>query len=335
MSCSNTCQCDSCRPAFSPYRGTCEDVGSATSLTYLGGYTSQFCPARLEVSTGLLQSILDGSGNPAISFQDSPQVALPVTTAVASTGFGNIVIIGSDDKLTRLQGPATANLFLRTTATGQLIFAALPATTVPDPLIIGTINVTVAANLPNTVITGTVAMSGIVAGTPVLFLGLDGSNNVVSQTAALTFPAVTMFFESPTSPSAATPNSPATSGNNLIIGNQIYDSGGALITVTTSQQLTVAVAGKYLLEWCGMVEWTGGQQGRPSMNLLINGIVVNYGNGRPDGSITTTQRTANLSGIHAIPLAVGTTISIQLGSTSGTSISAYEVRLVATRLSAL
>lgn len=330
----SNCGCNACASANTIYRGGCTDPGTQDFLTYLSGLDAQFCPYRLAGNTGFLQSDVDGSGNFQITFTDSPSVDLPDTQAVLGMTFGDLVIIDSNNALSRLLGPATANLFLSTNASGGLSFGVLPAATVPDPLTVANLTVTTLAGFANVTISGTLAASGLSAGTPVSFLGLDGSNNVVTQSVTAANVQVAMFFESPTSPGATYPNESAAAGSNLVIGNMLYDSGGTIINVTTSQTLTVAVAGKYKLEWNGMVAWSGGNDGKPQLLLLINGVIVNNGNSSGSYGQNTSQRTAFLSGMEARTLAVGATIQVQLSSTSGANTHVYEVRLIATKLSA-
>lgn len=335
MSCSGNqfCGCDSCRQAFSIYRGTCVDPGSAAA-TYLAGYDSQFCPTRISGAEGLLQSVVDGSGNFNISFSESPQVDLPDTSVLEDATFGNLVIIGSDDKLTRLVGPATSLLFMQTNAAGQLFLGDPPPAVVPDPLAVNNLTVGVLATLANVTISGSVSMSGIAADTIIEFLGLDASNNVVKQAVTLVTTQITQFFESNTSPSASYPNQNKTAGQNLVIGNKLFDSGGNLINVTNSETLTVAVAGDYNIQWGGMMVKSGVGDWLTGIQLVINGITVSNGGVNPNRAITTNQNQVTVSCSFMRNLAVGDTIQLVMNPAAGGTPETYEVWLNATRANA-
>lgn len=281
---------------------------------------------------GFLVARQTGSGTWLIAFTNQPVVDLATYQAIAGTVIPNLVVQGSDNILRELLGPAAANLILLTNAAGQLIFAPVPTATVPDPLTVTDLTVNNVATLNDVTIAGGVNFSGLGTGTLSFFLGVDAGGNLIQGTPATTGVQSCMFYEAASSPAATFPNQAVTAGNPLTIGNLLYDSvgtvGGALITATNSQTLTVLTAGNYDLDWCGQVEGSGGS---PSINLMINGINVNRGNATFGGPVVTTGRSANLTGFEARRLTVGTTIQLQLGSQSGASIATYEVRLRAKR----
>lgn len=335
MSCStcsncNGCGCDQCRPANTVYRGTCTDPGVIDYGTYIQVLDQAFCENRLLGGEGLLQSREDGSGNFRITLTESPQVDLPTLQAVIGTPIPNLIGIDSNDFWWEILGPASADQILRTNAAGQLYFGPIPAATVPDPLTIGTVNVTTQLTAAALTVTGATTLSGVAAGTITGVLGVNAANLVVTQSPASLASAVASFYESPTSPNAANPNIAITAGNNLVIGNLLYDSGLSIMSVVDSVTLKVLVAGAYAIQWCGQVT---GSAGSPTINLLVNGINVNTGNGAQTiaGPITS-GRSANLTGFEARALAVNDTIQLQLGSQSGAGIKTYAVRLVATRV---
>lgn len=333
---SNPCCCQSpCAPANVIYEGTCPDPGTLTQLRHLLGLDSQMCERRLLPGDyGLLVARQTPNGT-LIYFTPAPVVNLEEFTAVQGAAFGQVVVQQSDSVMRAMNGPAVANLVLGTNAAGQALWIPIPAATVPDPLTVADLTVTNLATLNNVTVTGTPVMSGLGSGALVSFLGLDASNNVIKGTPATTGTQVASFFEAPTSPSAATPNSAATAGSMLTIGNLIFDSvgtpGGALFTATNSQTLTCLVAGVYTVDFGGEVTYTGGSSGQPAILLLVNGIVVNNGNGRSDAALTSTLRVANLWGQNMRRFSAGDTVQLQLGASSGTNTHVYEARVNFTR----
>jgi hypothetical protein len=341
MSCSvcntNPCCCQSpCDPANLIYEGTCTDPGSLTVLRHLLGLDQQMCTRRLipAGSGGYLVARQTPNGW-AIGFSTTPTVALEEFLAVQGVAFGQVLVQQSDNVMRAMNGPATANLVLGTNAAGQAMWIPIPAATVPDPLTVADLTVTNLATLNNVTITGTPVLSGLGTGALVSFLGLDAANNVIKGTPATTGTQVASFFEAPQSPSATTPNSGAAAGSLLTIGNLIFDSvgtaGGSLFTATNSQTLTCLTAGVYVVDFGGQVTWTGGSSGQASIQLLVNGVIVNNGNGRPDAAITSTLRNANLWGQNMRRFAVGDTAQLQLGASSGANTQVYEARINFTR----
>lgn len=341
--CNNgTCGCASnaCDPANVIYQGTCPDPGTVTVLRHLLGLDQQFCKRRLvpSGSGGFLVARLTPNGW-NLGFSTAPTVALEEFLAVQGVAFGQVLVQQSDDVMRAMNPPVTANLVLGTNAAGQAMWIPIPAATVPDPLTVADLTVTNLATFNNVTITGTPVLSGLGAGALVSFLGLDAANNVIKGTPATTGTQVAAFFESPTSPAAVPgPNDGATAGNLLTIGNLLFDSvgtpGGALFTATNSQTLTCLTAGVYVVDFGGEVYYTGGSSGQPAINLLVNGVVVNTGNGRSDASITTTLRAANLWGQNMRRFVVGDTVQLQLGASSGGNTHVQEARVNFTRTGA-
>lgn len=340
MSCSTStcgcggCGCDQCRPANTAYRATCTDPGVLDYGTYLSVLDPQFCEGRLLGGEGFVQSRVDGSGNFRITVTESPQVDLPTYQSVVGTPIPNLIGIDSNDFWYEILGPAVANQILLTNAAGQLAFAPIPAATVPDPLTIGIVNVTTQLTAAALTVTGATTLSGAAESTITGVLGVNAANLVVTQTPGSLASACAFFFESPTSPSASTPNAAITAGNNLIIGNLLFDSGQTLINVTTSQTLTVAVAGAYVIQWGGMMAHTVLSAWRTGIQLLINGIVVSNGGVNPNEAISSQQVNATISCAYSRRLAVGDTIQLRINPAAGTNLATYEVWLNATRLTA-
>lgn len=332
------CGCDQCRPANTVFESACSDPGSITALRHLMGLDQALCPRRLLPGTGgFLVARLTPNGV-LIGFSNTPTVALEEFLAVQGVAFGQVLVQQSDNVMRAMNGPAVANLVLGTNAAGQAMWIPIPAATVPDPLTVTDLTVTNLATLNNVAISGGVVFSGLGTGTLAFTLGVDAGGNLIQGTPATTGVQVAAFFEAPTSPSPTTPNSGATAGNPLTIGNLIFDSvgtpGGALWTATNSQTLTCLTAGVYVVDFGGQVTWTGGSSGQASIVLLVNGVPVNNGNGRPDAAITTTLRNANLWGQNMRRFSVGDTVQLQLGSTSGINTQVYEARVNFTRTGA-
>lgn len=325
------CGCSACQPALTIYQSPCPDPGVTNFGAALPVLDQNFCPRRL--ANPAVNSFLVGYNTPQgyqVLFANSPQVALDAFPVVSGGTIGNLVVEGSDNVLRQLTLPSVAGLYLSTNASGQLVAGPLPPASVPDPLSVTTLNATT-ATIGTLTVTGQISAANMATGTVANLVGIDAGGNLVKGAPAATGVQVAMFFESNTSPSASTPNSGATAGSFLVIGNLLYDSGGAIVTVTTSQILTVQVAGKYVITWDGQVGYTGGGTGRPSIALFINGVLVNNGNSRPT-NVSTTDRTCALCGMEARPLAANDTIQLQLGSGSGTNTHVYEVRLIATKI---
>jgi hypothetical protein len=327
------CCCSTCQPANVIYRGECQDPGSFTNLRYVSGLDYKFCPGRLANSGGILNAIQLGSGNWVISFQNTPKLDPEVVTAAENVTFGNLFVLGSDNRMRQLEVPASAGLFMQTNASGNLVLGAAPAATVPDPLVINDLTVVDDAIINDLVTNGIVTLNNTPDGTVVNLLGLDATNVLVKQALDAGI-AASMFYESNSSPGAGTPNVAKTPGQFLIIGNRLFDSGANLISVSTSESLTVNVAGKYFLTWVAQCRTGGAANPNVGAWLQINGVIVNYGNGRTSflGGGSATAQLFQLSGIEARSLAAGDVIQLQLNGTA-TTLGTYEVRLIAVKFS--
>ncbi len=325
------CGCSQCDPANVIYQSPCPDPGAATALRHLLGLDQEFCKRRLLPGTGGYLVARQTPNGWLIGFSTTPVVALEEFLAVQGVAFGQVLVQQSDSVMRAMNPPVTANLVLGTNAAGQAMWIPIPAATVPDPLTVADLTVTNLATLNNVIITGGLSFTGLGAGALVSVLGLDAGGNLITGTPATTGTQVAAFFESPTSPSAVTPNSGATAGSALTIGNLLFDSvgtpGGALFTATNSQTLTCLVAGVYTVDFGGQVTYTGGSSGQPSIILLVNGVPVNNGNGRSDAALTSTLRVANLWGQNMRRFAVGDTVQLQLGASSGSNTHVYEARV--------
>lgn len=335
--CSQTpCCCGSspCSPANTIHQAACTDPGVAQVGRYLSVLDSQFCARRLAPGDGgFLVLSLNSSGTPNIEFTNAPDVTLQDFTATQGQLFGTLLVQNADDVIRALTGPSVANLVLLTDASGNLYFDALPAATVPDPLTVTTLTAT-NYTLGTGVFTGVPQFTGLSAGTFTTVVGLDASGNLVTGTLASNTVQSVMFFEAPTSPSATTPNSAATAGSLLVIGNEIESSAasGTLVGVTNSQTLAVVQAGFYEIDYEGQVVMNGNTAGTPSIQLLINGVIVSNGNSRAGVAGGPIRGSVAISSHYERSLSAADTIQLQLAAGSGASLSVYEVRLRATRI---
>lgn len=322
--------CPTCQPAQAIYQGECADPGTLTPGRYLSVLDYKFCERRLTNAPGFLTANVNGSGNYSLAFTNIPQVQLQDYQATANQVFGSLIVMGSDYRWRALQGPASLGLFLQTDANGGIFFGSPPAATVPDPLAINDLNVANTATINDLTTNGTLTLNNVAAGTVVKLLGLDVSNEVVLQALSAGV-AASMFYENSPSPGVSAPNKAKTNGQFLVIGNRLFDSGANLISVTTAESLTVNVAGKYLLGWVGLVRYTA--NGKASIGLTVNGVVVNIGNGRTDGEILNAlaQTYSNMAGLEVRSLAAGDVLQLQLAATA--NVTTYEVRLFALKFS--
>ncbi len=292
----------------------------------------KFCDGRLSSAPGLLVNNINGSGNGSFGWTTTPQVQLTDFQATANVSIGQLIVMGSDYRWRALVGPASLGLFMQTDATGNVIFGNPPAATVPDPLNINNLNVAVKTTTVDLTTTGAVTLNNVTSGTVANLLGLDATNVLVTQAVSAGV-AGSMFYEASTSPSATSPNQPKINGQYLVIGNRLFDSGGNLIGVTTSEALTVNVAGKYLLGWMALCRSL--TNAKVSVDLEINGVVVNNGNGRNDAAVPNCAalQFVPLTGFEVRTLAVNDVLKLQL-SASGT-MQTFNARMVALKFADL
>lgn len=282
----NPCCCDQCSPSNVIYRGSCQDPGSLSSLRFVSGLDYKFCSGRLQSGTGFLNSVTNGSGNSVITWTDTPKIDPESVTATENVTFGNLMILSADNRMRQLEVPVDSGLFLQTNGSGNLILGAAPTATVPDPLVVNDLTVANLAEIEDLTVNGDVEVNNLATGTAVNLLALDATNKVILQSLSQGL-SISMFFESPTSPNASVPNKTKVSGDYLIIGNRIFDSGQENISVTTSESLTVQDAGNYLILWTAQIRAGGStSSGKFGVWLEINGTTVNYGNGRTDGNVS-------------------------------------------------
>lgn len=340
MSCCNTCGTWPCccvdtgLPSNVVYRGECTDPGTLTTARYLLGIDYKFCPGRLAANGGgILQSRINGSGNPTIYWTNDVVLDPDSTQAAEDTSFGNLLILSPDDHVRQLIPPNSSGLFLQTNGSGELIFGDPPAATVPDPLVVTDLVVAGGATIEDLEVNGTVELNNISSGTAVSVLGLNASNELITQSIAQGL-TVSMFFESPTSPNADDPNKDKNSGEYLVIGNRLFDSGGDNITVTTSESLTVQDAGTYLIMWQAQIRMGGGTSRKAGVWLEINGTFVNQGTGRTDGNVSGVDANNGAmmpaTGMDVRTYAANDVIKLGLNSADN-NIETFEVRLVAVR----
>lgn len=324
--------CPTCQPANVITRGPCTDPGVLVNPPYLGVYDYKFCRGRLETNPGFLVSRINGSGNASIEFTEIPQVELSEIQAAENTAFGQLIVMGSDFRWRALEPPASAGLFLQSNGSGDVIFGAGPAAVVPDPLVVNDLNVAVSATVEDLVTNGTVTHNNLASGTVASILGLNASNQLVTQSLATSL-AFSMFYESPQSPSPSTPNLLITPGSNLIIGNRLYDSGSNIASVATSQTVQINTSGKYLVLWCASVRLPG--SGRAMVSLVINGLVVNNGNGSVDPVVSAVGDACigPFFGANAQDLEAGQVLSLRLDGSG--ALRTFGARMILVKLADL
>lgn len=338
--CNPCCGHGACDPANVIYQSTCADPGSLTVLRHILGLDQNLCVRRLIPSGSGGYFVARQTPNGwAMGFSTTPVVALEEFLAVQGVAFGQVLVLQSDSVMRAMNAPAVANLVLGTNAAGQAMWIPIPASTVPDPLTVGTLTVTGTANFNDVNIVGTTTMTGAATGTLATFLGLNAANEIIKGTLATSTPQAVMFFESPTSPNGATPNKAAVAGSALVIGNEINSSvaAGTLIAVINSQTLQVVEPGYYTIDYSGYVAYASTTVGgNPGILLLVNGVNVNNGNTRPDAAVTKLIRGMAITGFASRRFIAGDTLQLQLASSTGAAPNpeTYEVRLRATRLGA-
>tara|TARA_R110000868_G_scaffold387620_1_gene656238 strand:- start:3243 stop:4151 length:909 start_codon:yes stop_codon:yes gene_type:complete len=296
---------------------------------------------------GYLVARATGSGAWLIGFTTEPVVPLSNVTAVQSQTFGQFIVQGSDNIMRTLTGPAIADLYPRTNAAGQITFETLPTATVPDPLVVNDLTVVTNAAISDLQITGTATATGLATGTLTNVLGLNAANEIIKGTIAVTGSQCAMFFESPTSPAASSPNAnPSTAdGNNLIIGNLLFDSAwpngvpgaGVLLTATNTQTITVLTAGVYVIDFGALIVRgtvtdadPTPSRGRATVQLTINGAIVNNGNG---SDIEGSANAHNVWGQEMRRLAANDVVRLTLAANYAAS-RVFNVRVNFTRLGA-
>lgn len=327
--------CPTCAPSNVSIRGECTDPGTITSARFLVGLDTQFCHGRIVNNAGILSNELNGSGNSMIAWRQSPKIDPEAVVAQENIAFGNILIVGSDSRLHQLEVPSTPNLVLQTNGSGDLVLNTIPAASVPDPLNVNDLGVANDATIENLEVNGDLEINNLSTGTAVNLLALDATNQVILQSLSQGL-SISMFFESPTSPNASSPNKNKITGEYLIIGNRLFDSGQDNITVTTSESLTVLDAGNYLVFWSAQLRMGGSTtSGKFGVWLEVNGTVVNYGNGRTDGQVTGVDVNNGVMygayGMDVRPYAANDVIKLLL-SENCPQEEAFEVRIIAVRI---
>lgn len=328
----STCGCASCLGAPAVYACGCDDPGDQNTAAHLLTLDGQFCQRRLAnpEETSFLQASVGPTGNVQIGFSDGPEVDLATFNVTASVAFGNLIGIPSNGVWSQFVFPATPLLFLQTNAAGELIAAPLPASTVPDPLTVTTLNAT-NGNITNLAVSGAnPVFSALAVGTITQIIGLNASNQLVKGNSSSGIQAA-MFYESPTSPSNLTPNFSVVAGDFFTIGNTLLDSGANLFTITNGTTLTNAVPGLYVLLWVGYTTITARANVNAGIWLVVNGIVVNQGNSVPDGLGYSSMPGGPYTGIEVRRLN-GETVRLQQSTDASGNAHTYGVRLIAIKI---
>lgn len=293
-----------------------EDPGMATQGRYLALYDTQFRLRRLQSATGVLEALLDGSGNIVLRFTNSPTVAYTTMPLGLDVPFTGLLAAVGDQSITKKLAP-TAQGFLRANADGTWQTTTLPAAVVPDPLTLTTLNAS-NGNITDLTTTGTVIFDNLPTDTAVQALGLNAAGELVipsgSSSAALGGTKIAKYYESPTFETlGSTPNADKNNGEFLIIGNRIFDPD-VIASVTDQTTLRIEQAGNYLVHWGGCVGrvlslGVDTDRFNASIVLMKNGAHVSNGNQR-DLRIGFKDA-LSFSGIYADDFAVGDTIKVR------------------------
>jgi len=321
--------CPTCSPSNVAIRGQCTDPGTITSARSLVGLDSQFCHGRITNGPGLLNNVINGSGNSQITWSNTPKIDPESVTAAETTAFGNFLILSADSRMRQLQAPNIASLVVQTNGSGQFVLDTIPAATVPDPLNVNDLGVADQATIDKLEVNDTFEINNLSAGTAVNLLALNASNQVILQALAQGL-SISMFFESATSPSPANPNIAKTSGQYFEIGNKMF--GGTNVGIQTGQSLIIQEAGNYLIFWSAQHR-CGSTAGKVGTWLEINGTVVNYGNGKADAAVSNgaVPQMYGAFGMDVRTYALNDVIKLLLYSSYG-ALQTLEVRLIAVRI---
>ena len=307
---------------------------------------SSLCPRRLipardgngNVINGFLALI--GSGlNASVQWVSQPSVVLPPLAVASGQSFGALIISSGPTGTQYVVVPPSAlGLYLVTAGAGNLKFAALPAGSVPDPLSIGTLNLTTALNLTGTAaaaFAGAISMTGLPAGTITNPVGLNVTNQLVKG--SLSTISKGWYFEAATRTGTTYPNTALQTGGSCTIGNRLYDADG-LASITNSTTLTLTVNGTYQIDWSGAFGTSAGGPNDPGISLVINGSIVNPGMRGLETTGAANYNTTPVVGRHIYAGNANDTISLQVvcpslvgSDNSSTALNLRDVELVITK----
>lgn len=288
-----------------------------------------FCPRRVQNGAGFLAR--SGSG---FKWTTEPRVALTEMEVADGDTFSHIVVALGTDGIFRRILPATgATGLLAANGNGAWTLEPLGTQPIPDPLTVGTINVST-LNAGATNISDVVTFSVIGTDTITQQIGLNASNELVIGSVPTV--SVASFFENQNLTDAGTPNwYPASASDYCVIGNELSDPDG-IASVVDSRTIRVDQAGDYLIRWRGNFDgWKPSASveldaisnaKRPGIWLVVNNSVVDWGN---KSVFQTRWRGSPVSGDYfAQGLAVNSTIKLQLNGSiqTGTSSADYPNR---------
>lgn len=332
----NQSPCNCFQPDLQASACECPDLGVVLRGVNVLVADQKFCSRRLlpptDSNNNPIAGILSSSPTLGVTFTSAPAVNLPVLTATSGLQFQSIVAAqGTAGNLVQVR-PAANGLFVQSSG-GQFILGPLPATSVPDPLTIGTINVgTLLNSTAPATLSGVVTLgAGTVAGTIVSLLGINGSGNVVLGSASTVSKA--MYYEAASgTDTTVLPNRTTTANGFAVIGNELYDKD-SIAHVTNSQTISIDKAGEYEIEWVSSFNNraftpVGTASTRPALYLSVNANVVNFGQFQLTADSISSS--ATVSGIHVQHLNIGDTIQLQAGPNVGTG-TLRDVRMVLTK----
>lgn len=280
MACS-ACYTNPCSCSYQQVDCPCEDPGMETVGKHLVIKDGQFCDRRLQNPDGTTGGFLFYSGN-GFRWGNDPRVVLGALEVAEEQLFGELVITRANGLLQRVTPANGVDGVLKADGSGNLSFVDISSSfTLPDPLVVTTINVT-NLNTTDIVVSGTPEFSGLQDDTIVSNIGLNAANELVKGSSPTI--SVASFFESndpanPTYPNYTFAASPTSA---VQIGVQIADPDG-LAHAGSLSSIVIDVAGDYIISWRGnYVGYNPGTAGagsifNPGLWLRINSIVVDRG----------------------------------------------------------
>lgn len=312
------CDCSTVTPVGNgcPY----PDPGIATDPRYVATFDYRFQVGRLQ-STGVnafLVQKIDGSGNPVIAFENSPQITPTGYNLLLGQKFNNLLAaLGSNGLRSLVPTGLSATAYLIANTDGTWSLASAPSATVPDPLTLATLNAG-SVNTSDFSATGNViTFSGLPNGTISKEIGLNSSNNLVIGTTASSGAA--QYYESTSLTSVATPNSTVVTNQPVIIGNEIYDPNN-LSHVQDIHTIVVDVAGQYSVRWGGTFANPGTTNHTPALYLAYNSVGNIVSNGYGTNNSQNTLSSYSASGEWLQTLAQGDKLYVLAGGSPNTGV---------------
>jgi hypothetical protein len=314
MSC-HICGCSTgcnCSPSLCGSQD-CEDPGMIPVGSHLPILDYKLCERRLENVQGFLVCDFVPGGTPQIFFTAEPCITLPEIGINVGDQISHMVAsMGDNGCLRRLLPDPEADGWLRAIG-GTWVLSALPSESFPEPFEVENLIVNDTATIENLVVGASMCFDALPAGTIATFVGLNAENCLV--TGAISQIEASLYYESATLTSALEPNNPTARNTNVIIGNEIFDPQ-SISSVVSPSRVKIDKAGSYFIFWSAFFDHGDGEgaNGRPSLDLVINGSIVALGCGRR-GHVNNPS-TVPVEGFHLATLAINDTIDLKTNNTA-------------------